>query len=75
MEATDRIMSNEKSTNRTVRKTPVMPAVAGKDRLAGERREPKEIEVVGLEIADDNFGGDPYNHTGTHCVLKIDDDG
>ena len=67
-------MSNEKATNRILRKAPAMPAVAGKGQLAGAEREPKEIEVVGLEIADDDFGGDPYNHTGTHCVLKIDDD-
>jgi len=67
-------MSNEKITNRILRKAPVMPAVAGKSQLAGEKREPSEIEVVGLEIADDNLGGDPYNRTGTHCVLKIDDD-
>ena len=71
----DRIMSNEKTTNRLLRKAPVMPAVAGKGKLAGEKPEPREIEVVGLEIADDDFGGDPYNHTGTHCVLKVDEDG
>ena len=36
---------------------------------------PPAPEVVNLEIDDnDDFGSDPYNRTGTHCVLKIGDD-
>lgn len=32
-------------------------------------------EVVNLELDEnDDFGSDPYNHTGSHCVLKFDDD-
>jgi hypothetical protein len=35
----------------------------------------KDVEVVALEI-DENYdlGGDPYNHTGSHCVVKLRDD-
>jgi len=35
---------------------------------------PQAPEVINLEIADDDFGSDPYNRTGSHCVLKISDD-
>lgn len=35
----------------------------------------KNVEVVNLEI-DENYdlGGDPYNHTGSHCVVKLSED-
>ena len=30
-------------------------------------------DVDGLAIADDNdIGGDPYNSTGQHCIIKTD---
>ncbi len=46
-----------------------------KTRPAGKEHSQQNVEVVSFEIADDDFGGDPYNHTGSHCVLKVDEDG
>ena len=66
-------MSNDNTTDTGTFKTPVMPAVRGKGKLAGEKRPERDVDVVSFEIADDDFGGDPYNHTGSHCVLKIDE--
>ncbi len=32
------------------------------------------IDVMSLEIAPDlDSGGDPYNRTGSHCVIKVED--
>ena len=28
------------------------------------------VDVSDLEIADDNLGGDPYNSTGQHVIIK-----
>ena len=44
--------------------------------LARRSPEPKpDVEVIALEIDEDfDLGGDPYNHTGSHCVVKLRDD-
>ena len=35
----------------------------------------QDVEVVALEIDEDfHLGGDPYNHTGSHCVVKLRED-
>ena len=66
-------MSYEKTTARNPSATPVTPAVRGYGAVAAAK--PPAPEVINLEIDDnDDFGGDPYNRTGSHCVLKIDDD-
>ena len=70
----DGIMSNDNTADTGTFKPLVMPAVRGKGKVAGEKRARRDVEIMSLEIADDDFGGDPYNHTGSHCVLKIDDD-
>ena len=67
------IMSNDNTTDTGTWKSPPPLAARSKDKLAGEKAPERDIEVVSLELADDDFGGDPYNHTGTHCVLKIDE--
>lgn len=37
---------------------------------------PKGVAVLSLEIDEDfDPGGDPYNRTGSHCIIKLDDDG
>ena len=68
------IMSNGNTTDTGTWKSPPLPAARGKTRLVGEDTPARSVDVVSLEIADDDLGGDPYNHTGSHCVLKIDDD-
>ncbi len=65
-------MSNEKTSDTGAWNPSTMPAVSGKARVAGGKVPKRDVEVVSLEIADEDLGGDPYNRTGTHCVLKID---
>jgi hypothetical protein len=66
-------MSNEKTITRKQDVRPVMPVVRGYGAVAGAK--PAAPEVINLEIdEDDDFGSDPYNRTGSHCVLKIRDD-
>jgi hypothetical protein len=65
-------MSNEKMTIRNQVVKPAMPAANDQEAIAGEKI--PSPEVVKLELDDnDDFGSDPYNHTGSHCVLKLDD--
>jgi protein-disulfide isomerase len=67
----DVIMSNEKTT---VESVPVAPAVRGQATVADSSKPRKDAKVVSLSIDEnDDFGGDPYNHTGSHCVLEFDD--
>ena len=65
-------MSNEKTT---VDSVPVTPAVRGQAAVAETSKPAKDVKVVALSIDEnDDFGGDPYNHTGSHCVLEFSDD-
>ena len=51
-------MSNEKTTISKEGPTPLTP-----------------MEVEELEIDEnDDFGSDPYNRTGSHCVLELGED-
>lgn len=69
----DVIMSNEKISAEVA---PVVPAVHGQAAVAEASKPAKDVKVVSLSIDDnDDFGGDPYNHTGSHCVLEFSDDG
>lgn len=65
-------MSKQKTTISDVAKTPAAPAVRGDGDLAGAKA--PEPKVVALQIDDNDFGGDPYNHTGSYCVLEFDKD-
>lgn len=42
---------------------------------ARKSAEPKqEVELIALEIDEDfDLGSDPYNHTGSHCIVKLRD--
>jgi len=67
----DVIMTNEKTT---VDSVPVVPAVRGQASVAESSKSAKGVKVISLSIDEnDDFGGDPYNHTGSHCVLEFDD--
>lgn len=60
-------MSNEKSTTKGGGKTPFNPAANDEDAMA--RAEKKAVKIVSLSIDEnDDFGSDPYNHTGSHAV-------
>ena len=64
-------MTNDKTT---VDSVPVVPAVRGQASVAESSKLAKDVKVIGLSIDEnDDFGGDPYNHTGSHCVLEFDD--
>ena len=66
-------MSIDKTTMSDLGKKPATSAIRGHAGVAGVK--PPEPEIVSLEIDDnDDFGGDPYNRTGSHCVLKISKD-
>jgi hypothetical protein len=65
-------MSKQKTTIGDAKKRPVTSIVRGNGVVAGARA--PEPEVVALELDDSDFGGDPYNHTGSFCVLKFDKD-
>ena len=62
-------MSNDKITHVHPKKSPVLPDVRGYGAVAGAKA--PAPEVVNLEIDENDDGGDPYNRTGSHCVLKI----
>lgn len=65
-------MSNEKTA---VDSVPATPAVRGQAAVAETSKPPKDVKVIALSIDEnDDFGGDPYNHTGSHCVLEFTDD-
>ena len=65
-------MSNEKITNSPASNDPVSGLHTT---VAVAKKSLKEVKVVSLEIDDnDDFGGDPYNHTGSFCVPKFDKD-
>lgn len=66
-------MSNDNTTANGSWEKPVVSAARGTGKLAADKTPKREVEVMSFEIADDDLGGDPYNHTGTHCVLKIDE--
>lgn len=64
-------MTNEKTM---VDSVPAMPLARRHASVAGSARPVKDVKVVALSLDEnDDFGGDPYNRTGSHCVLKIDE--
>jgi len=53
---------------------PVTSVVRDHALVAESAKPAKDIEVIALSIDEnDDFGSDPYNRTGSHCVLKIDE--
>jgi len=65
-------MSKQKITNSDVLKMPVAAGLT--DRSIAKSRKAPEPEVVALELDESDFGGDPYNHTGSFCALNFDKD-
>ena len=68
-------MSSDRTTDTRSTRPSAVSTMLRKTRPAGKEHSQQNVEVVSFEIADDDFGGDPYNHTGSHCVLKVDEDG
>jgi hypothetical protein len=68
----DVIMSNPKTT---VNAVPVAAAVRGQASVAETSKSVKDDRGISLSLDEnDDFGGDPYNRTGSHCVLDFSDD-
>lgn len=62
-------MSNEKNSNPEQYATRLRPA---QDPARNATKPRQDVEVIALEIDEDfDIGGDPYNRTGSHCVIKI----
>lgn len=61
-------MSKQKAAISDARELPAKSAPRGKSVVKGAQAP----ELVAFEIDDSDFGGDPYNHTGSFCVLKFD---
>ena len=66
-------MSNEKTTTRDPWKTPINTVATDED--TSSKAEKKAVKVVSLKIDEnDDFGGDPYNHTGSHAIPNFGQD-
>ena len=60
------IMSTEKQAREQVTK---------EEDVVLEETPVKGVKLVALEIDEDfDVGGDPYNRTGSHCIIKVDHD-
>jgi hypothetical protein len=64
-------MSNVKITNSPASNDPDAHVVRDKNAVP-KARKPAAVEALAIDDNDD-FGGDPYNHTGSHAVPDFDD--
>ena len=64
-------MSNAKITNSPASNDPVVLANVEKTAIAKAKERAKETDLAIDD--DDDFGGDPYNHTGSHAVPDFGD--
>ena len=64
-------MSNQKITNGPASNDPVSGIHTT---IADAKKPTKDVKLVSLEIDEnDDFGGDPYNHTVSFWVPEFDD--
>jgi hypothetical protein len=64
-------MSSQKITRRSASNDPVTLVHPPAENT---RKPRKDKPVESLAIEDDDFGGDPYNHTGSHAVPDFGQD-
>ena len=64
-------MSSEKITRRSASNDPVMLVRPPVDNTKKPRQN-RQVEILAIE--DDDVGGDPYNHTGSHAVPDFGQD-
>ena len=71
----DKTMINPKIATERAARDPKGPAGHRHEKASKARKQPPEdIEVTNLSIDDsDDFGGDPYNHTGSFYAPKFED--
>ena len=66
-------MSSDRTTSSKPVQALVTPAVH--DHRTAAAAKPPAPEILDLEIDEnDDFGSDPYNRTGAHCIIKLGDD-
>lgn len=66
-------MSNANIMNSPASNDPDARVVRDKNAVTREKaKQPPEVEALAIDENDD-FGGDPYNHTGSHAVPDFDD--
>jgi len=66
-------MSNEKMTISKLRSTRAIPNIRDNGAIAGAKAPAPELLKLEIDENDD-FGSDPYNRTGSHCILDLGED-
>ena len=67
-------MTNDKFAGREASNDPHAPAVSGQEEAEKAKKPLDDEQPESLSIDDnDDFGGDPYNHTGSFYAPKFDD--
>ena len=70
----DRIMTNDKLASTEAANDPLAPVVDDREEKAKAKKPPEDKKPESLSIDDaDDFGGDPYNHTGSFYAPKLDE--
>jgi hypothetical protein len=66
-------MKNDEITRNEAANDPHAPVIHGQGKTAkAEKADDEQLKFLSIDENDD-FGGDPYNHTGSFCVPKFDD--
>ena len=70
----DGIMTNDKIANTEAANDPQAPVVEDRKQAEKAKKPPEDAKPESLSIDDvDDFGGDPYNHTGSFYAPKFDE--
>lgn len=70
----DRTMTSQKIVTERAANDRDAPVVHRHEKTSKAKKPLEDIEVAALSIDDDDdFGGDPYNHTGSFYAPKFDD--
>ena len=68
-------MSNEKHTLDPSDEARRVPRDLKGEDVPGKEKAASDVEVVSLEIEEDfDLGGDPYNRTGSYCIITPRDE-
>lgn len=70
----DRTMTYAKIASRRAANDPLAPLVHSHQKAVKAKQRGEDAEIEALSISDDDdFGGDPYNRTGSFCVPDFKD--
>lgn len=65
-------MTNDKLASIEAANDPLAPVVDDRKQTEKAKKPAEDEKLESLSIADNDFGGDPYNHTGSFYVPKFD---